>query len=266
MDAPPPTSDLHAPAGFVAVPQPRHVELLVEALKVALTTPGEHRLFRAGKLSGLFPARSGTAGEAATLALQEGLLETARTEAKGKLVTEWVRATPRAVGFVHEHDSTRSILRELKEVLNATQSAVPAFMLEAKAELTALSATFAARANEMLSRLDDLSKRCEAALRRVEAGREAAVAEPVSRVVPWAVEALEYLDKRTATGATGDCPLPDLFGALCERFPDLTLPAFHDGLKRLHDVRALRLKPAAEMGEPEYAVVADGRLMYAASR
>lgn len=265
MEAPPPTSDLHPPTGFVSVPDPRRTELLLDALKVALATPGEHRLFRAGKLQGLFPARTGVAAEAALQAIRDGLLETVRTEAKGKLVTEWVRAAPRAVEFVHENDSTRSILRELKDVLQATRTGVPMWMAEAKAELVALSASFEARAATMLSRLDDLARRCEAALRRAETTGPA-VAEPVARVVPWAMEALEYLDKRSETGATGACPLPELFHALRVRFPNLTLPAFHDGTKRLHDVRALQLTSTDEMTEPEYAVVVEGRLMYAASR
>lgn len=262
MDAP---SDPHAPAGFVAVLTPRHTELMLDALKTALATPGEHRLFRAGKLAGLFPARTGTAAEASLQALHDGLLETTRTELKGKLVTEWVRATPKAVEFVHEHDTTRSILRELKEVLNATGTGVPAFLVEAKAELAALSANFEARAAAMLSRLDDLAKRCEAALLRAETSSPA-VAEPIARVVPWAMDALDYLDKRAAIGTAGECTLPELFHALRVRFPELTLPAFHDGVKRLHDLRALRLKPATEMAEPEYSVVADGRLMYAVDR
>lgn len=264
MDAPPPTSDLHAPGGFVAILTARHAELLLDALKIALGTAGEHRLFRAGKFAGLFPARSGLSAEAALLALQDGYLETVRTEAKGKLVTEWVRATPKAVGFVHEHDSTRSILRELKDVLNATQTGVPAFLVEARAELSALSANFEARAQAMLSRLDELAKRCEAALRRAELAPPG-VGEPVARVVPWATAALEYLDQRTGTGLATDCPLPELFSAARNRFPGLTLPEFHDGLKRLHDLRAMRLKPG-DTTEPEYAVVVDGRLMCAAAR
>ena len=254
-----------APAGFVTLTDPRHAELLLDALKVAFATPGEHRLFRAGKLSGLFPTRTGAASEAALHAIRSGLLETIRTETKGKLVTEWVRATPQAVGFIHEHDSPRSILRELKEVLNATRAGVPAFMVEAKAELAALSATFEARASAMLGRLDDLAKRCEAALRRAET-KSSAVAGPVARVVPWAVGALEYLDLRSGSGVAGDCPLPELFQAVGRRVPDLTLPAFHDGVRRLHDVRAVKLRPANEMTEPEYAVVVDGQLMYAVGR
>jgi hypothetical protein len=117
----------------------------------------------------------------------------------------------------------------------------------------------------MLAKLDDLTARVEAALRRAET-HGPAVAEPIGRVVPWAVEALEYLDRRSASGANGDCPLPELFYAVRVKFPELTLPAFHDGLKRLHDVRAVRLTAMAEMTEPEYAVVVDGEMKYAAGR
>jgi hypothetical protein len=264
MEAPPPTSDMHAPAGFVAVPEPRRTEFLLDALKTALAVPGEHRLFRAGKLPGLFPARGGLPAEAALQAVRDGLLETVRTETKGKLVTEWVRATPKAVGFVHEHDSLQSILRELRDVLQVTRTGVPEWMAEAKREVAALSASFEVRAAAMLARLDDLAKRCEAALRRAEMSTPV-VAEPVSRLVPWAMAALEYLDKRSAT-ATSPCPLPELFDALHERHPELTLLEFHAGLKRLHDVRALRLAPASEIAQPEFAVVVAGSLMYAVER
>jgi hypothetical protein len=139
-------------------------------------------------------------------------------------------------------------------------------MSEAKQELAVVSAQFEERAAAVLARLDDLAGRVEAALRRAEA-KAPVVAEPVGRVVPWAVAALEYLDRRAATGAAGDCPLPELFHAVRERFPDLTLPAFQDGVRRLHDVRALRLTPAdGELTEPEYAVVVGGQLAYLAGR
>jgi hypothetical protein len=246
---------------------PRRTELLLDALKAAIGTPGEHRLFRSGKLAGLFPGRAGLSAEAAVFAVRAGLIETVRSETRGKVVTEWVRATPRAVAFVHEHDSPKSVLKELKAVLDAARSGVPAWMDAACAELTAVSARFEERATAMLQRLDDLAVRVEAALRRAEA-KAPAVAEPVGRVVPWAVDALEYLDRRAAAGSAAACPLPELFHAVRVRFPALALPAFHDGLKRLHDVRAVRLAPSADGGltEPEYAVVVGGQLMYAAGR
>ncbi len=265
MDGPNSTPETHAPDGFVAVHDPRRNEFLLEAMKTALHTAGEHRLFQSGKLPGLFPARTGLVAEAALHAIRAGLLETVRTEARGKLITEWVCATPKAVGFVHEHDSPRSILRELKDVLQTTRTGVPQFMAEAKAELATLSTIFESRAAAMLARLDDLANRCEAALRRAETSGPV-VAESVGQVVPWAIDALEYLDKRTESGARGECPLPELFHAVCVRFPALEVPAFQDGVKRLHDVRAVRLTPTGAIPEPEYAVVVESKLMYAVGR
>jgi hypothetical protein len=248
------------PTSYTAPGSP-HLDALLEALKTAIATPGEHRLFRSGKLAGLFKARVGVQAEAALAAVREGWLEVARTETRGKIVTEWVTATPKAVTFVHDHDSPKSVLRELKQVLDATRSGVPAWMEEAKAEVAALSTRFEERAAGILATLTDLAAKVEAALRRAETDGPA-VAEPVSRVVPWAVEALEYLDRRATTGASSDCSLPELFHAVRVKFPELTLPEFHDGLRRLHDVRAVRLAPSDDMDQPEYAVVVGGQMVY----
>jgi hypothetical protein len=263
MDTAPPDVGIPEPADH-AVGSPR-TELLLEALKTAILAPTEHRLFRSGKLAGLFPTRVGTSAEAALLAVREGLLETVRTETRGKIVTEWVKATPKAVAFVHEYGSPKSVLRELKELLDATRAGVPEWMADAKAEVAALALKFEYRARAMLARLDDLANRVEAALRRAEL-HPVTVAEPVGRVVPWAVEALEYLDQRVTSGRTDDCPLPELFHAVRVKFPELTLPAFQDGLRRLHDVRAVRLTPGMESSEPEYGMVVGGALMYAVGR
>jgi hypothetical protein len=246
-------------------PNPRRTELLLEALKDAIATPGEHRLFRSGKLKGLFPSKVGLGAEASLVALREGLLESVRTETKGKIVIEWVRATPQAVGFIHENDSPKSVLRELKDVLAASRQGIPVWMMEAIRQAADLSAKFEERAAAMLSRLDELSIRVEAALRRAEMTGPG-LAEPVSRVVPWAIEALEYLDHRSVSGSMGDCLLPELFHAVRVKFTDLTLPAFQNGLRRLHDVRALRLTPSTEMREPEYAMLVSGQMMGAARR
>ena len=105
-----------------------------------------------------------------------------------------------------------------------------------------------------------LSDRVEAALRRAEASAPA-VGPGTAGVVPWAVAALEYLDQRR-----GDCPLPELFAAVRDRFTGLTLPEFHDGLRRLHDTRAVRLAATDDVPEPEYALVVEGVLVYSARR
>src|SRR4029077_10054600 len=97
--------------------------------------------------------------EAALVAVREGLVEVVRTETRGKVVVEWVKAAPKAVSFVHDNDSPKSVLRELKGVLAATRAGVPAWMAEAKQEVAVLSTAFEVRAAAMLARLDDLAAR-----------------------------------------------------------------------------------------------------------
>ncbi len=240
-------------------------EVLLSALKAALAAPGEHRLFRSGKLPGLFPSRVGETAEAALVALKDGLLDTVRSEVRGKVVTEWVTATPKTAPFVHEHDSPKAALRELKDVLTATRAGVPVWLDEARQEVAQLSARFESHAAAIIRRLDDLADRIDAAVRRSEL-RAPAVADALAGVVPWAGWAMESLDRRRTTGPGATCPLPELFATVRGRYPELTLPGFHDGLRRLHDARALRLRPAAEMPEPEHALLAEGALMYLVER
>jgi DNA-binding PadR family transcriptional regulator len=239
----------------------KRTELTLDALKRAIAGPGEHRLFRSGKLAGLFPSRAGTSADAALAALTDGLLETVRTEAKGKLIVEWVRVTAKGVAYVHDRDSPKAVLRELRAVIGATRAGVPAWMDDARREVTAVAEKFDRQAAEMLKRLDALAERVEAALWRAEAAG-LSVPDPVAKVVPWAVDALAYLDRRSAAGASGPCPLGELFRAV----PGLTVPDFHAGLRRLHDVRAVRLTPGGDVPDPEYALIVGAETCSSVSR
>jgi hypothetical protein len=256
-----------APAAPPAAYSEKQTELLLDALKAGLAGPGEHRLFRWGKLSGLFPGRVGLPGETATAAIREGLMVITRTETKGKLVVEWVRVTPKGIEFVHDRDSPRAVLRELRYLLGTTTAGVPGWMEEARQDVAAASARFERRAGELLARLESLAGRVEDALRRAEAAPPA-LSDPMAKLVPWGVSALAYLDRRKASGAVGDCPLPELFQALAGDDPDLTPGSLQDGLRRLAETRAVRLVPAdpEEIAEPEYAFVVDGMLVWGVGR
>src|ERR1700751_5025656 len=98
---------------------------LVETLKHALAEPGEQRLYRSGKLPGLFPTRTGANAAAAERAVADGLLEIVRSEEKGKLKVEWVRPTPAGVSFLHAHEAPRAVLLELQAALQTTKAGVP---------------------------------------------------------------------------------------------------------------------------------------------
>ena len=263
--APPPYSDMPAPPpGYIpdSRQQAARTDALLDALKTALAVPGEHRLFRSGKLPGLFASRVGVAADASLFAITNGLLESVRTEVRGKVVTEWVKATPRAVDYVHENDSSRAVLRELRTMLAVTRDGIPAWLEEARRDLDSLSTRLETRTAAILKSLEDLTQRVEAALRRAETSAPG-VHGPVADVVPWAVDALEYLDRRAAAGSPPECTLQELFHAVLAKHPTLHVSTFQDGMRRLHDLRALRLygDPTGPVAEPEYALVVEGRIV-----
>jgi hypothetical protein len=243
--------------------------LLLDALKQALAEPGEQRLFRSGKLEGLFTGRSGPSGEAASQALRDGLLEIVRTENKGKTTVEWVRATPRAMDYLHAQESPVQALKDLLAVLQVNREAVPLWLDEMRRELQALAGRLGDEAQRWTHRLEALSQQVETSLRRAEAA-EAQLPEGAATDAPWAQDALEYLDRRRRMGAAGNCPLPELFAALRRQHTDLSVTAFHDRLRRLHDRGALRLLPfdasPSEIPEPEYALVDGANLLYYVTR
>jgi hypothetical protein len=246
----------------------RITEALVEALRTALTEPSEQRLYRSGKLPGLFAGRTGAAGQAAARALGDGLFEVARTETKGKVVTDWARLTPRGVEFLHEHESPARALREVRDALRVNHEAIPAWLAEMRTNLRALDDRLAADAGKWLQRLEALTRRVEEALTRLEAATPL-LPPDLSEAHPWAADALDYLDRRRAGGAADGCPLPELFAALRPTHPDLAVADFHDGLRRLHERRSLRLQPAADpadLPQPEYALLDGGAVLYYATR
>jgi hypothetical protein len=243
-------------------------QALVDALKQGLLQAGEQRLFRSGKLAGVFAGRAGLNADAAAQALRDGLLEITRTETKGKTTTEWVRVTPRGVEFVHQHESPRQALDDLRAALQMTQEGIPVWMGELRKELQILGDRLTEQAQKISQRIDGLSQRVVDALARADA---AAPPMPVdiAAVTPWGPQALEYLDKRKATGVVNYCPLPELFAALRQRLPDLTIADYHAGLRRLHDRGLLRLLPFEEsdaLPEPEYALLDGAATFYYVAR
>jgi hypothetical protein len=244
-------------------------EVLLDALKQALAEPGEQRLYKSGKLDGLFAGRAGPNGEAASRAVSEGLLEVVRTENKGKTAIEWVRSTPRALEFVHAQESPVEALKELRAILQLNREQVPLWLAEMQRELQALGGRLADEAQRWTHRLDALSQQTEETLRRLD-GNGFALPDGATADAPWARDALTYLDKRRAAGVPGHCPLPELFAALHQNHLDLSVTAFHERLRRLRDRRAIELLPfpgpPSEIPEPEYALLDGITLLYYVSR
>lgn len=257
MDARPPFDDREL--------QKRDAALL-DGLRSALSGE-EHRLYKSGKFDGLFAAKVGPAGEAAALALREGLLEHAHTESRGRFETEWVRLTAKGVEYLYEHDSPRAVLGEMRDMLKAARSGIPLWQDEMLKSLERLAATITDEMGRYLGKLDALTKRVDEALRRAEVTPE--LAATLQAIVPWGLEALTYLDRRKQSGAADECPLPELFGLLRGKHVALTVRDFHDGLRRLAVNRAVQFSPYRGPGaipQPEYALMDGGRLLYHVGR
>jgi hypothetical protein len=243
----------------------RVTEVLIAALKQALDDPAsERRLYKSGKLDGLFPGRGGTSAEAAARALADELVEAVRTETRGKSAIEWVRLTPRGVEFLGECESPARALHGLRDALRANQQAVPLWLADMRAALRALEEQLATDAQKWQQRLDALARRVEQTLRRLDA---AAPPPELAGAYPWAADAIAYLDRRRAGGADGACPLPELFNALSRAHAELSVGAFHEGLRRLREHRAVRLLPAdgADLTQPEFALLDHGVVLYHAA-
>ncbi len=244
----------------------RTTESLLEALRQALTA-GEQRLYRSGKLEGLF-ARTGPAGLAAEQALRDGLLEVARTETKGQTSIDWVRIAPRGVDFLHEHESPLRALHEVRSALRCNRAALPNWLAELHGTLQEAGERLSADAQRWTKRLEALEARVDETLRRLEAAGPLLPRE-VLEAHPWAIDALNHLDRRRSGGAADDCSLPELFAAVVRHHPALSIGAFHEGLRRLHERRALLLKPAAspaDLDQPEHALFDGTSVLYHAAR
>jgi hypothetical protein len=243
-------------------PRDRTTEALIDALAQAVVG-GEYRLYRAGKLDGLFPGRTAACVEGAGRAMAEGLLERVRVETKGKTEIEWVRLTPRGVQFLHDHESPVRALHELRTALHVGQKVMPVWLDEMRGVLGEVGARLEADAQRWSARLDVLERRVDDALRRLEAAGPLVPPE-LSRDHPWAVDALNYLDRRRTAGAPELCPLPELFTAVVEHHPQLLLSAFQEGLRLMHRRKAILLRPAnshEDMAGPEFALL-DGAVVY----
>src|SRR5262249_13681504 len=142
---------------------------LLEGLKQAWAEPAEQPLYKSGKINGLFSSRTGANGEAAAIALRDGLLEIVRTETKGKLTVEWVRPTPRAVEFLHRHQSPVEALKDMQAVLQTNRQYIPLWLAEFQRELHELAQRISAEAAKWSHRLDGLNEQVGKAITRLEA-------------------------------------------------------------------------------------------------
>jgi len=244
----------------------RRKELLLDALKSAALARGEARLYRRGKLPGLFGQRTRMHAEIANQAVHEGLLESVRVEPVGQTTVEWVRITQKGLDLLLESESPARALEALRETLAVNQQGLPLWAADMQARIEELSRGFSAEVAAMRERLEQMAQRVGEAIERIEAAQ---TRKPMPATVPWAREAFEYLDRRGQVGLGQRCALADLFAALKERHVELTIKEFHAGLRGLQECGLITLLPGAGDGDtpgPEYALLDGAAVHYYVER
>lgn len=237
----------------------KHKFLLLEALRFGAGHPDGTRLYRSGKLAGLFAGRTGAHAAVAESALRDGFLEMVKVERRGKTAVEWVRVTPRGLEYLLHNDSPVRALEDLRSVLDAQRQGLPGWIADLRQQIDGLERRLSAEVEAIGARLDRLSARALEAIQRLEQGRDADVSS-----VPWARQALTHLEEREAAGLGAACALGDLFAALNGGEAALTLKDFHAGLRRLAERGLVRLLPDEGAGPPrapEYGLL-DGNGVY----
>lgn len=237
---------------------------LLEALKLGAQENGETRLYRRGKLPGLFAQRTRGNSEIASQAVADGLLEMTRVETVGKTSVEWVRVTPKGLEFLLDSESPTRALEELRDALVDNQRELPVWAAETRERIDDLAKQFTAEVAAMRERLEQMARQVDATLARIETTKKT-----TAPAVPWGAETLDYLERRRQVGLGTRCSLADLFTSLKDKHVELTIKDFHTGLKHLQLAKAIELLPSTGNGDapgPEYALLDGPAVFYYVAR
>lgn len=227
--------------------------IVLEALSHAAAEPAGLPLYSAKSGTGLFSANS--AGKsAAQHCKDQGLLRVLRTEPKGKTTHEICAITEKGLAYLLSQASPRAVLEDLVRAVEARQAQVGEWI---------------ALAQQARTSFDGLKTVVERALAHAQKPSENA--HPFGNGSDaWLSGTMAYLTQWHASGASEDCPLPELYRQARKLAPHLSIGGFHDGLRRLHDQELIYLHPWTgplyDIPEPPYALLIGHEIAYYASR
>ncbi len=228
-------------------------QLILEALHRAASEPAGAPLFSSKKVPGLFPGGA-SARPAAEQCQRMGFLRPAPTRIASDETPEAFAITDKGLDFLLSQLSPKQVLEDLAKQFERRQSQVQEIANTARSWLDETAA------------LRDVVSRVIRELPANGPGTAGALSATLER---WFEEALTCLRSWPATHASGDCPLPELLRHLSKTTPSLTIGAFHDGLRRLHERQQIYLHPWTgplyELPEPACALLVGHEIAYYAS-
>jgi hypothetical protein len=228
-------------------------QLVLDALSRAVGDPGGLPLFSQKASPGLFAATT-LARQVAERCKEQDLLRVVRTEARGKAVQEVVAITAKGLDLLLSQQKPRQVLEDLVRALEGREKQLGELVAaarQAQASIDALKCV----ATTLLERVQDTTPACAAPAEVATGGLDGRI---LTIVRGW-----------QATHAAKDCPLPDVFGALRTETDHVTLGAFHDAVRHLHEQQAIYLHPWTgplyDLPEPPLALLIGHEIAYYAS-
>jgi hypothetical protein len=233
----------------------KSTQLLLDALTQAAAEPAGVALHASKGAPGLFGATA-AAKQAAQRCKDEGYIHVVRTEMRGKTAQEVCAITEKGLAYLLQELSPKQVLADLVRALDARQ---------------AQAGDLVAAARQSQASVEALKATVEKFLHQLQKP-----ATPVGPAVSgngvdtWTGAMLAYLVRWEASGASEDCPLPELFRQAKQASQYVTIGQFHDSLRRLHDQEQIYLHPWTgplyEIPEPPYALLVGHDIAYYASR
>jgi hypothetical protein len=239
-------------------------QLVLTALSRAAAAAGTP--LHGGKAApGLFPATA-AGKQAAQRCREEGYLHPLG-QAGARAAERWA-ITDKGLAYLLAQVSPRPVLEDLVRSLEARQGQVEellALARRAQADLETMKAA-AAKVLAHVSGAEPTAGYSHNLNALYQSFRGGANGE--RDALPRAV--LGELSRWAPAGAPEDCPLPELYRRLQAQSPGLTLGAFHDALRQLHDGGQAHLHPWTgplyDIPEPAYALLVGHVVAYYASK
>jgi hypothetical protein len=233
----------------------KSTQLLLDALTQAAAEPAGLPLHTSKGTPGLF-GTTAAAKQVAQRCKDEGYVHVVRTETRGKTAQEVCAITEKGLAYLLHELSPKQVLADLVRALEARQ---------------AQAGDLVAAARQSQVSVEALKATVEKVLQQLQ--------KPAPPVGPsasgngtdtWTGAMLAYLVRWETSGASEDCPLPELYRHAKQASPHVTVGQFHDSLRRLHDQEQIYLHPWTgplyEIPEPPYALLVGHDIAYYASR
>jgi hypothetical protein len=238
----------------------KSTELILAALSRAIADPNGLALLGRKASPGIFAATSG-GRVAAQRAKDEGYLQVLRTEPRGKAIDEICAITEKGVAYLLNQVNPKQVLEDFIRSLESKQFQTGELL---------------ARAQEMCSAIESLKRSAEKVLAQVQVSKPLLTSHELTNGKPSAngehagvLELLHLLAQWSESGASEDCPLPELYRRLREKHPSLTIGLFHDDLRQQHEQSQIYLHPWTgplyAIPEPSYALLIGHEIAYYAS-